>query len=155
MTVYAVLAAVAALAVALVALLRLEQQRKARALLVSARVEQGSGGSELVVEVVNSGSGAVTVSAVWLWISTDKRLAGPGGPGSEDDVQDWESRGSLLELTKPRMPVEVDGGGWQAWRVTCHAGAALESESTRGFVKVYLKPGGSTSAPVMLTRRSE
>ncbi len=147
-TIFAVAASAAALAVAVVALLRLELQRRARAVLVTARVEAGGEGRQLVVEIVNTLSRPVTVAAVWLWLSTDKRHGRQMGLDDLDDLEDWATSSSPLELTRPSLPVEIDAGGWQAWRTSLEPGAALGEEATRGYVKVYLKPGGTTSAPV-------
>ena len=149
MIVVAVLASVVALAAAVVALVRQMHQTRALAIKATARLEPGDGGRRLVIEVINTAAATVTLQAIGLWVSVDKRRGAPATPGQRRDWEDlWDHAGSMLELANPSLPTELDGGIWQAWGVELEPGHPIELPGARAYVTVYLKPGGTTTALV-------
>jgi hypothetical protein len=144
----AVLVSAVALAVAVVALVRQIQNSRAQAIKATARVE---GGRRLVIEVINTGAGSVTLEAVGLWVSIDKQHGVIAEPGELHDWEDlWEHTSSMLTLANPTLPQHLDGGVWKAWTVNLEPGHPIELPGARAYITVYLKPGGTTTALVQL-----
>jgi hypothetical protein len=154
MIIIAVLAAVAALAAAAVALVRQMHQTRALAVKATARLERGVSGRRLLIEVINTAAATVTVQAIGLWVSVDKQHQANAEPRELPEGHDWEDlwdhSGSMLELAKPSLPTELDGGIWKAWSVELEPEHPIELPGARAYVTVYLKPGGTTTTLVQL-----
>jgi hypothetical protein len=146
MIVIAVIASVAALAIAVVALVRLIYETRARAIIVTARIDHGSGAPRLTVEVVNTSASILTVQAIWFWVSVDKKHETPAEPGSLHDWEDlWDLTGSEVALA-----AELDAGIWKAWSIDLEPDSPVTSPGARAYVTAYLKPFGTATALVRI-----